>query len=316
MGSFLDKPIVEKESENHEGNNLRFASCAMQGWRVTMEDSHVVQAGLKCQGGDNMSVVAVFDGHGGDLIAKEAALRIVGLLENSETFKTHVQSDPTNAQALGGAMREVVLQLDEDMRQLPAIMSGEDQSGCTSIIALITETHIICANSGDSRGIMFSNNTTIPMSYDHKPCNDIEQSRIEHAGGCVSMRRVNGDLAVSRALGDYSYKQRTDLKAEEQQVSAEPDIEIHERSAENDQFLLLCCDGIWDVMSNDEVGGFMHSQFQQGWKGMQLSDCCEALIDTCLEKGSRDNMSTVVACFPRCEIKGNGQKPAPRQAPE
>jgi hypothetical protein len=120
------------------------------------------------------------------------ALRIVGLLENSETFKTHVQSDPTNAQALGGAMREVVLvsyahipvmsvthnltfkfpkQLDEDMRHLPAIMSGEDQSGCTSIIALITETHIICANSGDSRGIMFSNNTTIPMSYDHKPCN-------------------------------------------------------------------------------------------------------------------------------------------------
>ena len=58
------------------------------------------------------------------------------------------------------------------------------------------------------------------------------------------MRRVNGDLAVSRALGDYSYKQRTDLPAEAQQVSAEPDIEIHERKGD-DEFLLLCCDGIW-----------------------------------------------------------------------
>jgi hypothetical protein len=36
MGSFLDKPITEKESDNHAGNNLRFAACAMQEWRVTM----------------------------------------------------------------------------------------------------------------------------------------------------------------------------------------------------------------------------------------------------------------------------------------
>ena len=57
------------------------------------------------------------------------------------------------------------------MRQLPQIQSGEDQSGCTSIIALVTETHVICANSGDSRGIFFADNKTKAMSYDHKPFN-------------------------------------------------------------------------------------------------------------------------------------------------
>jgi len=312
MGSFLDKPITEKESDNHAGNNLRFAACAMQGWRVTMEDSHVVQTGL--EGAPSFSLVAVFDGHGGDLIAKEAAKRVASYIQSNDKFKQLAKSDPQNAKELGEAMSEAILLLDEDMRQLPAIQSGEDQSGCTSIITLITDTHVICANSGDSRGIFFAGGKTKPMSYDHKPFNDIEQNRIENAGGCVSMRRVNGDLAVSRALGDYSYKQRSDLKAEEQQVSAEPDIEIHERDAGADEFLLLCCDGIWDVMQNNEVGEFMNGQFKNGWKGMKLSDTLEILLDTCLEKGSRDNMSGVVACFPACEIGETGEKPPPKVA--
>merc|ERR1719326_1889403 len=183
------------------------------------------------------------------------------------------------------------------MRKLPAIASGEDQSGCTAIVGLITETHIIVANSGDSRGILFTDGKVEPMSYDHKPFNEIEQTRIEKAGGCVSMRRVNGDLAVSRAFGDYSYKQRSDLKAEEQQVSAEPDIKVVARTNDKDSFLLLCCDGIWDVMSNDEAGVFMKQQLANGWTGMPISKTCESLLDTCLEKGSRDNMSAVVGCF-------------------
>lgn len=307
MGSFLDKPITEKHSISSENNGLKFAACEMQGWRVTMEDSHVAGETVA----NNMSLVAVFDGHGGDLIAKEAAVRIVSMLKGDEKFQQLAKDSPDNAEALGQAMRSIVLKLDDEMRQLPQIQSGEDQSGCTSIIALVTETHVICANSGDSRGIFFADNKTKAMSYDHKPFNDIEQSRIENAGGCVSMRRVNGDLAVSRALGDYSYKQRSDLPAEQQQVSAEPDIEIHERTSK-DQFLLLCCDGIWDVMSNDEVGSFMNDSFLKGWKGMQLHETLEQLLDTCLEKGSRDNMSGVVACFPACEIRDDGAKPAPK----
>jgi len=168
------------------------------------------------------------------------------VLENSDKFVSIVGNDPSQAEELGKVMRDCMLKLDSDMRQLDAVQSGKDQSGCTAIYAIITATHVICANTGDSRGILFSNGTTIPMSFDHKPCNEIEQARIEKAGGCVSMRRVNGDLAVSRALGDYSYKQRFDLEAEQQQVSAEPDIEIHARSS-GDEFLLLCCDGIWFV---------------------------------------------------------------------
>jgi hypothetical protein len=58
----------------------------------------------------------------------------------------------------------------------------------------------------------------------------------------VRSNRVNGDLAVSRALGDFSYKARADLPAEEQQVSAEPDIEV-QMIDKTEEFLVLACDG-------------------------------------------------------------------------
>jgi hypothetical protein len=74
---------------------------------------------------------------------------------------------------------------------------------------------------------------TEEMSEDHKPFNDVEKRRIEGAGGSVTMRRVNGDLAVSRALGDFVYKHRSDLPAEAQQVSAEPEIKIVPRSPDD-----------------------------------------------------------------------------------
>ncbi len=69
---------------------------------------------------------------------------------------------------------------------------------------------------------MVREGATLEMSIDHKPYLPVETARIEAAGGTVAMRRVNGDLAVSRALGDFVYKQGKDIKAEAQQVSAEP----------------------------------------------------------------------------------------------
>ena len=96
---------------------------------------------------------------------------------------------------------------------------------------------------------------------DHKPDNPHETERICSAGGTVSMKRVNGDLAVSRALGDFVYKQRKAAEGvwfdpEGQQVSCVPEVSIRERDPSM-AFVVLCCDGIWDVFSNDEVAKAM-----------------------------------------------------------
>ena len=66
------------------------------------------------------------------------------------------------------------------------------------------------------------------------------------------MTRVNGNLNLSRAIGDLKYKSNRGLPAAQQIITAEPDVRSVELTAE-DRFLLLACDGVWDVMSNQQV---------------------------------------------------------------
>ena len=96
--------------------------------------------------------------------------------------------------------------IDAEMRQLQEMEAGQDQSGSTSVMTLITPSHLICANTGDSRAVLCREGKAIELSHDHKPYNQGEKERIEAAGSTVKFNRVNGDLAVSRALGDYVYK--------------------------------------------------------------------------------------------------------------
>lgn len=91
------------------------------------------------------------------------------------------------------------------------------------------------------------------MSCDHKPIDVSEKARIEKAGGTVSnaggVPRVNGNLNLSRAIGDLKYKANDELPPEAQVITAHPDVRVFELSAA-DHFFLLACDGIWDVLSN------------------------------------------------------------------
>jgi len=129
---------------------------------------------------------------------------------------------------------------------------------------MITPTHIVFANCGDSRAILAGpKGECLAATFDHKPDNPEETNRILNAGGSVTMKRVNGDLAVSRALGDFVYKQRrADVgtgwyEPEGQQVSCVPEVTIIERDHAAHAFVVLCCDGIWDVMTNEQVAKLM-----------------------------------------------------------
>ena len=75
-------------------------------------------------------------------------------------------------------------------------------AGCTANVILITPQWIICANSGDSRSVASVGKQVTPLSHDHKPEDQKELNRIQKAGGMVSYGRVNGNLNLSRALGD------------------------------------------------------------------------------------------------------------------
>ena len=94
------------------------------------------------------------------------------------------------------------------MAQGAAFDGGElaYQAGCTACVALITRTEIYVANAGDTRCVIASKGKAKDLSHDHKPDNPGEKRRVEKAGGYVEEGRVSGVIAISRAIGDWEYK--------------------------------------------------------------------------------------------------------------
>mmetsp|Transcript_10434 Transcript_10434/g.14757 ORF Transcript_10434/g.14757 Transcript_10434/m.14757 type:complete len:520 (+) Transcript_10434:231-1790(+) len=127
-------------------------------------------------------------------------------------------------------------------------------AGCTAVVAVMIGRTLTIANAGDSRGVLCrEGGGTEPLSFDHKPIQDREMNRITKAGGFVNQfGRVNGNLNLSRSIGDLKYKQVPGLSPAEQMITAEPDI-ITITLQPNDEFFILGCDGIWDCLTNEQA---------------------------------------------------------------
>eukprot|EP00563_Minutocellus_polymorphus_P014667 CAMPEP_0181053100 /NCGR_PEP_ID=MMETSP1070-20121207/17932_1 /TAXON_ID=265543 /ORGANISM="Minutocellus polymorphus, Strain NH13" /LENGTH=493 /DNA_ID=CAMNT_0023132215 /DNA_START=30 /DNA_END=1511 /DNA_ORIENTATION=- len=186
-----------------------------------------------------------------------------------------------------------------------AFLKG-DRSGSTSVAVLLTPSHIICANAGDSRCILVRSGVAFPMSFDHKPTTACEHGRIVNASGRVHMKRVDGDLAVSRGLGDFRFKGNSDLKVEHQKVSSSPDMLVNPRDPGSDEMIILACDGIWDVLSNQECAKTVQGLLDEGETNVDM--VCEEVLDICLEKDSRDNMTFCMIALPACKMMTEEQK--------
>jgi len=301
MGAFLDKPKTEKYNESKVGGGLRYGLSSMQGWRIEMEDAHSAVIGIPDQK-DSVSWFAVFDGHAGSRVSAHCSHHLLDCIRASEDFTCSLQQEHslTREELMEGVKKGILrgfLELDEKLRKIPEVASGEDKSGTTAVGALITEKYIIIANCGDSRGVCCVGGVPGLATQDHKPSNEVEKERIQNAGGSVMIQRVNGSLAVSRALGDFEYKNVEGKTPTEQLVSPEPEFYIKERNVEKDEFLVLACDGVWDVMSNEDICDFITARMKVN---DNLETICNEVIDTCLYKGSRDNMSIIIVAFPAC----------------
>jgi len=109
--------------------------------------------------------------------------------------------------------------------------------------------------------------------------------------------RVNGNLNLSRAIGDLEYKKREDLPPEEQVICSTPDFLVKELTPE-DEFIILGCDGIWDVMTNQEAVDFVRPRLLAK---MELGQIAQEVLDECLTEDPQktdglrtDNMTVLV----------------------
>mmetsp|Transcript_112273 Transcript_112273/g.220105 ORF Transcript_112273/g.220105 Transcript_112273/m.220105 type:complete len:379 (+) Transcript_112273:88-1224(+) len=260
VSPFLDEPVTDHlKEENVEINGLEIGHSSMQGYRVSMEDEHIID---RIESVPDHTIVAVMDGHAGAFSAIFTSRELKNILEQTEKWKEYALLKPKerddSLELISQALVETYVEIDKCLLDLDknGLM---DQSGCTCVCAVITPTHVICANVGDSRAVVGSTTTgaTVSLTEDHKPNLPEEKARIEKGGGFVAMDRVNGELAMSRALGDFRYKRNQDLQAHEFPVICYPDVAVHRRSGKKDEVLVLACDGVFDVMSNSEVTDYI-----------------------------------------------------------
>jgi len=303
MGAFLEKPKTEKYNESKTGAGLRYGLSSMQGWRLEMEDAHSAVIGLP-DIADDISWFAVFDGHAGSRVSYHCSNHLLESISSSDEFRDSLKKENDLGEdelmeKVKGGILQGFLELDEKLRKIPEVANGEDKSGTTAICALISNKYIIFSNCGDSRGVLSADGAKpVLVTQDHKPSNPPELERIQNAGGSVMIQRVNGSLAVSRALGDFEYKNVDGKGPTEQLVSPEPEFYMKKRESDKDEFLVLACDGVWDVMTNEDICSFVAAR-------MRVTDNLEQIanevIDTCLHKGSRDNMSIIIIAFPAAQ---------------
>lgn len=189
-------------------------------------------------------------------------------------------------------------------------------SGCTVVVALIKNSKLYVASAGDSRCIIIKRNgECVPMSYDHKPEDIWERRRIQSAGGRVMDGRVNGGLNLSRAFGDFTYKQST-LVAQNQMITPLPDVRLATLDPKKIEYIFLACDGIWNSMKNQEVTDFIQKIAQTSENN--LVDICIQLFRNCIAPKTDgdgtgcDNMTCILARYnePKEEEEEEGDSAA------
>eukprot|EP00193_Tetraselmis_chui_P017729 CAMPEP_0177793156 /NCGR_PEP_ID=MMETSP0491_2-20121128/24920_1 /TAXON_ID=63592 /ORGANISM="Tetraselmis chuii, Strain PLY429" /LENGTH=737 /DNA_ID=CAMNT_0019315643 /DNA_START=296 /DNA_END=2512 /DNA_ORIENTATION=+ len=188
---------------------------------------------------------------------------------------------------------------DEGRQEHETLDPDAPTAGCTAVVAMVCGRTLLVANAGDSRCVCSREGVAQAMTEDHKPGNPEELRRVLKAGGMVAEGRIMGSLNLSRALGDLEFKTAKGLGPEAQMVTPVPEVRELELT-EGDEFLVLACDGIWDVLSNQEVVTFVRSSLLAG---SDPKSVCEQLCDRCCAKDTEspergcDNLSCMVVLF-------------------
>jgi protein phosphatase PTC1 len=161
-------------------------------------------------------------------------------------------------------------------------------AGCTVIVAFyrnelrdgVMVPALYTGNVGDARAVLFRDGRAIRLSYDHKGSDLMEQQRVKDAGGFIMNERVNGMLAVTRALGDAEMKDF---------IAGRP-YTTETVLGDKDSMLILACDGLWDVCGDQEACELVKDVDDP-------QKAAEMLVRYALDNGSYDNMSVLVVHF-------------------
>eukprot|EP00051_Salpingoeca_urceolata_P016613 m.221939 g.221939 ORF g.221939 m.221939 type:complete len:378 (+) comp18729_c2_seq2:943-2076(+) len=219
---------------------------------------------------------AVFDGHSGPHAAEFASSHLRDAVAQCRA----TQKDSANLEALAEG---VIHSIDVGFRAEALPTPDRCRTGTTANLVLRRGRELVVANTGDSRAVLYgAEGLPRPLSEDHRPSLDSEADRIHAAGGKITRNRVNGTLAMTRALGAYFLRSSG--------VISNPDVMSHAVSDE-DCFVLLATDGLFDFVSNAEACETVRMS-------VSPEDAVHSLVDLALAYGSSDNVTAMVIPLP------------------
>ncbi|XP_067935848.1 protein phosphatase 1E-like isoform X2 [Watersipora subatra] len=266
-------------------------SCfAIKNTRRKMEDRHNTFPLLKLftdnEAFKETSLYTVFDGHGGPDASSYAAAHFPFYLLN--------QSTEDWAATLSAAFAQI------DVNFSVRAAKEKLHSGTTGVAVLIEPNHLAVAWLGDSQALLVKSGRATEIMNPHKPECEEERARIEALGGSVvffGTWRVNGNLAVSRAIGDIDYKPYISSDADSRNLPLDG----------SEEYIIVACDGLWDTVTFDEAVQLVYNHIQSG---KAHKDVAEVLVRAAREEGSSDNI-TVTVVF----LKSDLSVPVPTEHP-
>lgn len=264
---------------------IRSGVCFDVGFRRVMEDEHVRIDDLVDHLGSLYvdkgphSCYGVFDGHGGRDAAQFARDNLLEFIVQDVSFPSSIEL------AVHQGFLKTDIAFAEACRADNCLASGT-----TALMVLVLGREVFVANAGDCRAVLCQRGKAVDMSRDHKPWCGEERSRIEALGGFVDDGYLNGQLGVARALGDWHME---GLKGVGCPLSAEPEVRQF-LLTEEDEFLIIGCDGLWDVISSQLAVEFARKRLQQH---NDPNQCSRELVAEALRRDTSDNLTVVVVCF-------------------
>jgi len=244
-------------------------------YRRTMEDSHVLIA--RYGGNANRSYFGVYDGHGG-----RETVDIVEKILHQNILK---EIDASNGRGIEEALRKAYLDTDLHLKTQQTGRSGSTSVSCIFVKSKNNQLDDIrtlyVANAGDSKAILCRGTQAMEITEEHKPSSEKEKIRLENTKPpvWVTNDKVAGILGVSRSFGDMELKQW---------VTAEP-FTMSIPITPTDNFLIMACDGLWDVCSHQKAVDIVLEHAQE-----KSRDLAQRLVNYALENQTKDNLSVLV----------------------
>jgi serine/threonine protein phosphatase PrpC len=254
------------------------------GKRDQNEDNHNSITNIKNENKEiaNINFFSIYDGHGGKFVSNF-------LSKNLPTFFTNKKVKYPLSKKYVTDVYSTFNNIFETKYNKETMHTG---STCLIVIQFKVNNkyYLNVLNSGDCRAIICRNNIEFCLTKDHKPNSPEESTRIKNLGGQIIFDGYDwriGDLSVSRAFGDLDAKPY---------VTSMPDLFTYKISS-NDKFIVMGCDGLWDVYTNQDVINFVLDECYDIQNNVNLNkknNVAKKLAQSAISKGSTDNISVII----------------------